>query len=457
MKQLLLAVLVCFAMTSVVAATEGMDDAEYYGYYDDSEYYEEYYDQAEVTEKRGLVSEVMNTPLAFAGGAGKMALDTADGVRSFFERDVLSGPDRFLRRSFLDPSGLTMGISAKAFYTQNTKGGLSTHNRAGRFKGDYAIELAGDMEKFFGLKGGMYLNAEGSWSKSNGRRSLDVVELWYEQAFFNETLRLRIGKLDLGGGFECRGCPVSFDGNTYANSDSSQFFNSNLANNPQIPFPEQGLGIMAYYNPVEYWYLGLGVSDAQADARETGFKTTFDGNDEFIYMAETGLTPRITSGNGEMQGAYRVGIWVDATDKARYSDSTIKHNDLGVYASCDQMVFKENNDEEDLQGIGVFGRWGWAKGDLNEVNQFISGGVQYQGILDGRDDDVLAFGVAHGILSDQTGAGVSDDNTTAYEVYYSAVVSDNLTLSPSVQYLKNTDGSGVGDTTILGVRAFVAF
>lgn len=461
MKQLLLAVLVCFVMTCVVAAADSQEDPGYYGYYDDSEYYDEYYDQSQYNEKTDFLTEAIKTPFAIAEEAGKLVLGAADGVRSFFERDILSGPDRFLRRSLLDPSGLTMGISAKAFYSQNTKGGLSTHNRAGRFNGDYTIELAGDMEKFFGLKGGIYMNAEGSWSKSGGRRSLDVIELWYEQAFFDEKLRLRVGKLDLSGGFECRGCPVSFDGNSYANSDTSQFFNGNLGNNPQIPFPAQGLGIMAYYNPVDYWYAGFGVSDAQADKRETGLRTGLHDEDYYVYMFETGVTPRIDSANGAMQGAYRFGLWVDGQDKPRYSNGKNFRNDIGVYTSCDQMIYKENNDAEDLQGIGVFGRWGWAKSDLNGTAQFISGGVQYQGLIDGRDSDVLAFGVAHGILSDHAGAndgaGFSDDNQTAYEAYYSAVISDNLTLSPSLQYLKNTDGSGIGDTVIVGLRAHVAF
>jgi porin len=457
LKHLLLVVLVCFAMTSVVAIAEKIDDADYYGYYDDAEYYGEYSDQAVLTEETNVLAELVSAPFAIAEEAGKVLLGTADGVRSFFERDILSGPDRFLRRSFLDPSGLTMGISAKTVYTQNTKGGYSTHNKAGRFKGDYSVELAGDMEKFFGLKGGLYMNAEGSWSKTAGRRSLDIIELWYEQAMFDESLRVRVGKLDLGGGFECRGCPVSFDGNSYANSGTSQFFNGNLGNNPQIPFPEQGLGIMAYYNPVEYWYAGFGFSDAQADARETGFNTAMRGEDYFVYMAETGVTPQIDSANGVMQGAYRVGIWVDGQDKERFSNGNNYRDDLGVYSSCDQMVYKENSDDEDQQGIGVFGRWGWAQSDLNEVNQFLSCGVQYQGIIDGRDDDVLAFGMAHGILTNQDNAGFTEDNETAYEVYYSAVVSDNLTLSPSLQYIKNTDAASIGDTMIVGLRAHVAF
>ena len=42
----------------------------------------------------------------------------------------------------------------------------------------------------------------------------------------------RFGKLDITGGFECRGCPVAFDGSAFANDPSGQFLNGALANNP---------------------------------------------------------------------------------------------------------------------------------------------------------------------------------------------------------------------------------
>lgn len=71
---------------------------------------------------------------------------------------------------------------------------------------------------------------------------MDITELWYEHALLDDTLRVRLGKMDITGGFECRGCPVSFDGSLYANDETGQFLNSALVNNPTIPFPDKGLG-----------------------------------------------------------------------------------------------------------------------------------------------------------------------------------------------------------------------
>ncbi len=164
------------------------------------------------------------------------------------------------------------------------RNGLSTHRKKGRISGSFDLEVAGDLEKLLQLPGGFYLLAEGSWrdgitdtmvgsffgvnGDAGGNRSLDVSEFWYEHTFLEGMLRVRLGKLDLGGGFECRGCPVSFDGNTFANDETSQFLNDALINNPTIPFPDPGLGIMIYFNPVEWWYASAGAATGHMCSRE---------------------------------------------------------------------------------------------------------------------------------------------------------------------------------------------
>lgn len=46
-----------------------------------------------------------------------------------------------------------------------------------------------------------------------------VTQLWLQRHFLNHKLQLRLGKLDLTGSFQCRVCPVTFDGNLFANSE----------------------------------------------------------------------------------------------------------------------------------------------------------------------------------------------------------------------------------------------
>jgi porin len=379
-------------------------------------------------------------------------------------------------RESLAQSGIDAALSLTNIYQLNAKGGTSTHRRQGRWTGSYDVELNFDLARLAGIDGGsVYVLAEGTWSRQdidgtsvgsafgvNGdfapREAFNVIELWYQQALWDDTLQIRIGKLDMTGGFECSGCPVSFDGNLYANDENTQFLNAALVNNPTIPFPDYGLGAIVYWNPADDWYLSVGAADAQADKRETGLKTAFYGEDYWIYMAETGITPRLGSARGELQGAYRVGVWYDPQLKA-HSDSVSSHrDDTGVYVSCDQRLTRENGDFGDDQGLGAFFRYGYAPSRSNDLTQFYSFGVQYQGLLEGRDDDVLGVGYAHGVFSDGADATYTEDYESVLEAYYSAQVSERITLSPSVQYVTNPgDQAMTGDAVVVGLRAVVVF
>lgn len=372
-------------------------------------------------------------------------------------------------------SGMELSISMTNVLQHTTHGGTSTHDRAGLLTGSLDVELTTDLQRLLGIEGAtLYIYGESTWPRSDagtegvgstftvnadagGRNSFNIIELWWEQALLNNTLRIRFGKLDLTGGFQCRGCPVSFDGSSFANDETTQFLNTAFVNNPTIPFPAQGAGIIIYYNPVEWWYISGGVGDAAADKRETGLRTGLHGDDYGLYLLETGITPLLDSANGKLQGAYRFGMWIDTTDRAEFGGENASNN-TGFYTSCDQLVIKENNDSEDTQGLGVFGRYGWATSQVFSVTNFWSIGMQYQGLLDGRDDDVAGIGYAQGIYSDE--AGVAEDHESVVEVYYNAAVTPWLNLGPSLQYVKNPGGAkggGVSDAVVLALRAQMTF
>ena len=399
--------------------------------------------------------------------------ETVQDPDDIWQRETLTNGFGGLADKLAD-SGIEVGLSFTNIYQANVKGGLSTNQRHGRHTGNYDLEIGLDAEKLWGMEGGsMLVHTEGSWSRVDidetsvgsvfgvngdgaGRRAMDVTEVWYEQAMCDETLRLRFGKMDFAGGFECRGCPVSFDGSAYANDETAQFLNGALVNNPTIPMPDMGLGAVLYWNPVESWYASIGAIDAQADARETGFKTAFTNEDYFFYAAETGVAPQFDSGKGPMPGAYRVGVWNDPQDKERFSDGTVMRDDTGFYISCDQMVYKENEGVEDSQGLGVFTRAGWASKKVNDITDFLSLGFQYQGLIEGRDDDVLGLGYAKGIFS--TEAGYADAFESVVEVYYNAQVAPWVAVSPSVQFVDNPGGdNAVEDSVVFGLRAQSAF
>ena len=398
----------------------------------------------------------------------------AEAIESIWDRQTLTGGWFGLARS-LDEHGVNLDLGLTQIYQVNARNGLFTRRRAGRYTGSYDLELTVDLEKLIGLKGGqIYALAEGGWSNgidassvgsffgvngdAFGDYSIALTQFYYEQALLNDRVRIRVGKIDLTGGFECRGCVVSFDGNAFANDETFQFLNAALVNNPTIPFPDYGLGAVVYVEPVDGFYVSAGAADAQADFRETGFRTTFHDEDQFFSIYEAGVTPHLPSANGLLPGAYRVGMWLDGAPKERFEDGRTKTDDMGFYLSFDQMLYRERQDgavdNHEAQGLGTFIRYGLADGEVNPIRSFWSAGVQYRGPLPNRDEDIVGFGAAQGCLSRDAGFRASHE--TALELYYNIRVTGWLRISPSAQYVFNAGGDGP-DAVVVGVRAQMAF
>jgi len=420
----------------------------------------------------GSVAFLVSAAILAPAWAQEPKRDDAPTAGSLMERETLTN-NWFGLGKQLAEYGVTADLSLTQVYQLNLRGGLATHRHAGRYTGSYDLELGFDLEKLLRLPGGsIHARAEGSWSDgldassigslfgvngdAGGDRSIDLTELYYEQSLWGDRVQLRVGKLDLAGGFECRGCPVAFDGSAFANNETAQFLNGALVNNPTIPMPDKGLALMAYFQPLEWWYVSAGIADAQADARETGFNTAFHGRSDFFSIFETGVVPHLPSRNGRLPGAYRIGLWYDPQPKEQFNGRGAKRDDVGFYLSLDQMILKENADEEDGQGLGLFARYGAADSNVNEIKCFWSAGAQYQGLLPRRDKDVLGFGVAQGRLSRD--AGFTTSHETAMEVYYNAQITPWLSAGPSVQYIFHPGGdSTVDDAVVVGLRVRAAF
>lgn len=368
----------------------------------------------------------------------------------------------------LEECGISWTLGLTQVYQHNLRGGLATHRRAGRYTGSYDLDVEFDMEKIAGVPGGIvFVGIEGGWSDglddssvgslfgvnadAMGNEPILIRELWYEQNWLDGRVIVRAGRIDLTGTLMCHECPVAFDGSLYANDETAQFLNAALVNNPTIPFPEYGLGAIAHAESEDGVYLSAGVADAQAKATAAGLHTAFHEEAYYFGIFETGYVGEVCGG---MTGAYRLGFWLDPQPKERLTRGA-KTNDMGLYVTIDQQVYRENpDDEQDTQGAGLFARYGYAHADVAEVHQFWSLGGQYQGLCPGRDDDVLGVGFAQGRISGHAGPRGRDPHETVFEVYYNARVCSWLNLTGDVQYVVNPGAdSNVGDAVVFGMRA----
>jgi len=385
---------------------------------------------------------------------------------TIWERETLTNGFGGLNDPLAD-SGIEIGFGITNVYQVNARGGTSTHDRRGRYTGSYDLEMLADLERLLGVQGSIFLHLEGGWPDAEGIDGISVgsffgtnadaigndnilvKQLYYEGPFFGDDVTIMVGKIDFTGVFDC---------SAYADDEVTQFLNAAFVDDPTIPFPAYSLGMALTWDITDSWYLLGGVADAQADSRETGFRTAFHDEDFYFYALETGLLGETDSAKGPMPGGYRLGMWVDGQDKTRHSNSQTHRDDVGYYTSCDQMLYKENSDPEDTQGLGAFVRYGWASSKYNQMTNFYSFGCQYQGLFEGRDDDILGAGYAQGFFSDDLVSDYPEDYEAVLEVYYNALVTPWFNLSPSLQYVANPGGVKTAkDAVIFGLRAQITF
>jgi carbohydrate-selective porin OprB len=124
------------------------------------------------------------------------------------------------------------------------------------------------------------------------------------------------------------------------------------------------------------------------------------------------------------------------------------------------MLHKENADPEDGQGLGAFFRYGYAPSEKNDITNFYSLGLQYQGLFDGWDDDVFGLAYARGVFANRVASDYPADYESVLEGYYNAQIAPWFVFGPSIQYVANPtsgEGSTSKDAVVFGVRAQMIF
>ncbi|MGB2986981.1 MAG: carbohydrate porin [Phycisphaerae bacterium] len=381
-------------------------------------------------------------------------------------------------RTEMEDAGVNFSILLGTMTQMNFRGGLNTHN---------AHETAGkafyNMELDFGKMGlvsdgTFFIRGIQTWNSgirrhvgslwhpyysagSSGDKEIELDKYWYRQRLFDDRLEFRFGKLDMADWT---------DRNAYADSYMSKFMNQALYVNRTIP-TTKAVGAFLKVWPVDWLYVQAAALDPDiGQSKHTrgtgGWDTAFHDEDRFRAFWEFGLVPKFEGANGLLPGHYRFGWWLDPKPKTVFRDTLggllaerRRSGDVGFYFNFDQMVWKENDNPKDKQGLGVFARVGAAHRDVNKISHVWSLGAAYQGLFPMRESDVLGFGVAQAILSSQYRDNIDSraDRETVYELYYKIKVAPWCEITPDVQVITNPGADkDARDALVGGIRIKIA-
>ncbi|MCX2562070.1 carbohydrate porin [Acetobacter farinalis] len=431
--------------------------------------------------------------------------------RAHTPEDALDTSDTLLGtmgglRTWLYKYGITLDMEDVEELWGNTSGGAPSiaDARSGRGQGTgpsylavTAPTLSVDLEKFIGLKGGLFnisaLQTRGRSitqdhlanynpaSSYEADRSTRLFEIWYRQLLFNGKLGFRIGQQNLESEFM-----LTSYGGLFLNSNFGWPMAPSVnlySGGPSWPLASPALRVR--YHVTHAFTLLAGVADDNPPGnRYNAFSIQNGGNaaDQTNQVTHDGSGTRFNTGTGALMigelhytlnrqpedlsnatkdpglpcmyklgGFYDTGKFPDyrynTHDQLMGKNGGFPRWDRGnwmVYAVIDQMVWRPSF--KDDRSLGIFARATGNGGDRNMVSFAADTGFNLKAPLSGRSND--SFGIGWGIGRSSSGwrqynrnAGMLvPGNENHLEITYQMEIKPWLVIQPDFQEIWNPMG-----------------
>jgi porin len=272
----------------------------------------------------------------------------------------------------------------------------------------------------------------GSALDRDGKGRLQVSELHYFHPYADGLLVA--GLVDV---------TASLDGSEVANDETSQFLNRALVNNPTIDFPDYSLGVVYNREASEGkgFSLALISSHGLADNPDASYAQLVDigADGKGVFAAAEGQWP--VAGT-----QLRAGVWINTADHLQLDGGADTAHNYGVYVVADGHL-----------ATGMWNlRAGLANDKVSQASHFLSAALERP-----MSKATLGLGIAYTGLSSKDTTPQQDDMLLA-EGYLRFTPHQNISVTPSVQWLNNSgfDASGNtvdADQTLLSLRLNYTF
>lgn len=279
-----------------------------------------------------------------------------------------------------------------------------------------------------------------------------LYEAWIEQGFANDRISLLLGLSDLNADF-------------YQNDAAGVLIapafgiGSELAatgpNGPSI-FPSTAFTARLNVALGSAGYARAAVVNARAGVLGDQAGVDLAMHDGALLIAEGGST----RGGGKLA----LGLWQytrrqDDLHALDLAGMPVRRIARGGYVLLDQRVLGS-----DARGVAVFVRAGVSDGVTTPFRGGFQAGLLAHGLIPGRPDGLVSFGVAHALLSSgfkdllREAGERPDAAETGLELTYQDRIGRFLSVQPDLQYVRRAYGAGRGrGTLIVGLRFIAAF
>jgi porin len=437
---------------------------------------------------------------AIAGVSGAAAEEKAKQPASIWEQDTLTG-DWGGARTALHDKGIDITLNYINEILAVASGGL---HRQASYEGRFEFSVDSDLQKLIGWNGAtthftiFQIHNSGHTAADNVGSIADPSNIdalpttrlftaWFQQNAFDDRVSLRIGQLAADDEFITSPTAGGLISGTFG---WAGLLAANMTNGgPAYPLATPGVRLAVKPTEQLTFQTALFSGDpAGRDCNDTPqvcnrYGTTFSFSGGALWMGELQYAVNQDKKAVGLPGVYKLGAWYATTDFAdqhygldgfgnavSLADPTVAdplnhRGDWGIYGVADQMVWRS-----DKQSLNLFVRAGLSPSDRNLISFYVDGGAGFKGLLPGRADDVLTFGVAYAKISPD--AAAFDQDTLAlngppypirseevvFELSYAAQIAPWWTVQPDLQYIVHPGGnvSDPDDPTVIVGNAFVA-
>ena len=359
------------------------------------------------------------------------------------QRDTSKVQRNFLAR--LKDKGVTFGVAESLDGYYNFMGGLRTGSAA---SSTFDANISLDMNQLLHIPGGkFYADFEAHsfqnatdllvgdlqvFDKNTADPFTQIFEFWYQQKFFHNTLRLKIGKVDANAEFSLIDNGLDF-------MTSSAHVTPTLFVFPTFPDPSPGVNL--FFTPGKLFYASIAVYDANQNDHFLDFsgkpnsaQPSLSGK---LWIGETGLTWSQLSGRGE-DGNLRLGVWKHTGQFNRTDNNNLLHGAGGLYIVINQTLWKPASDKDTGRGLGMFLVYGNSNKNVAPIYLHYGGGLLWTGMSKKRPDDEIGITSQYSRISSQP--GLLWNYEQAIESFYKISFGSWISLIPDVQYIIHPGG-----------------
>jgi porin len=394
---------------------------------------------------------------------------------SFWDQQYMLG-DWGGERTRLEKEGISFDFNDIGDFLTDVTGSQTHHaTYFGRFRATMDIDfnrLSGfDGEFFFS---GIYqygrnlsgdnLHVNTLTSSIAGEESERIDQLWYQQGFFDSMFKVKVGQVAAVNEF---GATDFFD--ILFNDELG--YAPNAIFNTKQPFSPAGKPGIILWGDLSEITPGLYVKAGAFTAYDNPYRP--DSNGVYYYDDfNHGIAESFELGYKEQKtsydGVYKIGV--NANEGVEYTNPATGqpyHGDYNIYGTVEKTVYHPKDAQGNLntkKGLDLLFQAVEEPGDRNPLQYEFTFGGRYTGLIPGRDEDKVGFGVIYsdnGIADSEAskalgGPGLGGETTLEADYQYNPA--PWLSIQPDLQFIIDPGGDADrSDILVLGLRTIVRF